>query len=171
MANPFIGEIKLFAGTFAPLNYAFCNGQLLPIANYTDLFSLLGTRYGGDGQSTFALPNLNGRVAIGMDTGPGLSPRAIGESLGADTVTLNANQLPAHRHGAQANSGAANSTAAGAVWAASDTRFATSASNVNMNLAALQSAGAVSPTPHNNLQPVLGLNYIIALFGVYPSRN
>jgi microcystin-dependent protein len=168
---PFLSEIKLFAGNFAPRGYAFCNGQLESIAQNTALFSLLGTAYGGDGQNTFALPDLSDRVAIGQGQAPGLSNRVLGEALGADSVTLTAANLPSHSHAVAGKAAAANSTAAGGVWAISDARFGTSAGNVNMNPAALSTVGAASPAPHNNLQPMRVLNYIIAVEGVFPSRN
>src|SRR6266545_636382 len=98
MADPFIGEIRMFGGNFAPLGWAFCNGQLLAISQYDALFALIGTTYGGDGQTTFALPNLQGRIPIHMGTGGGLSPRTIGESSGTETVTLTVDQLPMHDH-------------------------------------------------------------------------
>ena len=111
MSDPFIGEIKMFGGNFAPRDFAFCDGQLLPIAQNTALFSLLGTMYGGDGRTTFALPDLRSRVPIGQGQGPGLSPRSIGETVGSPSVTLLASQLPPHGHAQQASTNAATAAA------------------------------------------------------------
>ena len=172
--DPFVAEIRIFSGNFAPLGWAFCNGQLLPISQNTALFSLLGTTYGGNGQSTFALPNLQGSAPIGEGQGPGLSQRFLGEAGGAATVTLTEIQIPAHTHTPNAVTGGGNTTSpAGAVWASDvgHTPPPAYASTANDQLG----AGAIGPTgngqPHNNLPPYLTLNFMIALQGVYPPRS
>jgi microcystin-dependent protein len=171
--DPFVAEIRIFAGNFAPLGWALCNGQIMPIAQNTALFSLLGTTYGGNGTSTFALPNLQGSAPNGEGQGPGLSYRFLGESGGAPTVTLMGTQIPAHTHTPNAVTGGGNATSpAAAAWASQaghtpPPAYASTA-NVPMN------PGAVGPTgggqPHNNMAPYLALNFIIALQGVYPPR-
>ncbi|MDE2365511.1 MAG: phage tail protein [Betaproteobacteria bacterium] len=171
--DPFLGEIRPFAGNFAPRGWALCQGQLLSIAQNDALFSLLGTTYGGDGQTTFGLPNLASRVALHQGTGPGLSPRVIGEAGGAETVTLSNAQMPVHSHAAGcSNTGANSLSPAGSYWS-TDPGGNTAAYS---NTAGAQMAGtAIGNTggsqPHNNLQPYLVINYIIALEGIYPSRN
>jgi len=173
MSNPFIGEIRLFAGNFAPAGWAFCDGAMLPIAEYDTLFTLIGTTYGGDGQSTFALPDLRGRIPIHQGQGPGLSSHTIGESSGSENVSLTVNQMPAHPHafmGTSSNASAANP--ANAVVAAPSTidlyRTAT-APNANLAANALGMAGGSQP--HDNLQPYLCISFIISLFGIFPSQS
>lgn len=174
MASPFLGEIKMFGGNFAPLGYAFCNGQLLSIAQNTALFSILGTTYGGNGQTTFALPNLQGRVPIHFGQGAGLSTYNLGEISGVETVTLSQNQIPTHTHALAANSAAGTDGVPGtnkvlATSTARDKLYSTSAPNVTL---APQSIGTVGGSqPHTNLQPYLAINFIIALQGIFPSRN
>ena len=166
MSQPFVGEIRVFGGTFAPQGWAFCDGQLLAITQNETLFVLLGTTYGGDGQTTFALPDLRGRIP--MHVGGGL---VIGQSGGAEQVTLTSAQLPAHSHPLQAT--AADGTSADPtnnVWAESDARtFSTAAPDASMSASTLASAGGGQP--HNNLMPFLGLSFIISLFGIFPSQN
>jgi microcystin-dependent protein len=171
MANPFIGEIRMFAGNFAPKDWALCNGQLLPIAENTALFSLLGTTYGGDGESTFALPNLQSRVPIHQGDGAGLSPYVIGENGGAETVTLTVAQIPAHTHSAQASSaGSGSSDPTNNFWASSPAAKQYSpATNAQMASGAMGQTGGNQP--HDNMLPFLVVNFIIALFGIFPSRN
>ena len=172
MADPYIGEIRMFAGNFAPLGWAFCNGALLPIAQYEALFSLLGTTYGGDGQTTFALPDLRGRGPIHAGQGPGLTNHPQGEQGGTETVTLTVAQMPAHTHAPAASSAAGTSSHPnGNVWAASstsDNQYA-GTSNTTMNPATIGVAGGNQP--HDNRQPVLAINFIISLEGIYPSPN
>lgn len=171
MSDPFVGEIRLFAGNFAPVNWALCNGQLMSIAQNTALFSLLGTQYGGNGQTTFALPDLRGRVPLHQGQGPGLSPRSIGEQAGAETVTLLASQIPSHSHALRASTAAAaGSTPAGALLGATSVNsYDNSAAGVAMANGAIGTSGGSQP--HDNMAPTMALNYIIALFGVFPSRN
>lgn len=169
----FIAEIRLFAGNFAPRGWAFCHGQILPIAQYTALFSLLGTTYGGNGQTTFALPDLRSRVAIHQGQGPGLSSYSLGEQGGTETNTLNASQLPVAAPSLNARNEVGNTDdPTNAVLAKPSNgvmiyRSGTSA-NVNMNAASISGLGGGQPV--NNIQPYLGLNYIICLEGIYPSR-
>jgi microcystin-dependent protein len=182
MSEPFIGMIVLFAGNFAPRNWAFCQGQLLSIAQNTALFSILGTTYGGNGQTTFALPDLRGRVPLGPGQGPGLTNRTLGETGGVENVTLSALQMPAHNHavtlGMNIKNGAGNSRSGGgnvlANEAAGVTAMYSNASpDTTLSSGALSgtvgTAGGSQPTPI--LQPYLALNYIIALYGIFPSRN
>jgi microcystin-dependent protein len=171
MSDAFIGEIRLFAGTVAPRHWAFCQGQLLSIAQNTALFSLLGTTYGGNGQTTFALPDLRGRVPVHRGQGPGLTMRQLGETGGSETVTLQLQQLPAHRHALRASSAAADGvSAAGAVLGATSVASYDNAS-AGPVLAAQGVAGSGGGQPHPNMAPTLALNYIIALNGIFPSRS
>lgn len=175
MSEPFIGQIMMFGGNFAPRGWAFCNGQLLSIAQNTALFSILGTTYGGDGQTTFALPDLRGRVPMQWGNGPGLTPRTLGESSGAENVTLLTTQMPAHNHSAQAVEGPANIEGPqGALWATAEptgtvSTYSTSNPNATMSPTAIGQAGGNQP--HNNMQPYLCVSFIIALEGIYPSRS
>lgn len=172
MADPFVAEIRIFTFNFAPKGWSFCNGQLLPISQNTALFSLLGTYYGGDGKSTFGLPNLQGNVPIGTGQGPGLSDRFIGETGGTPSVTLLQSEMPSHNHNAQVGVGnpAEASNPSNQVLSVTNRAVydnVTSAST--MSPQSLSLAG--SSHPHNNMQPYLGLNYCIALQGVYPPRS
>lgn len=168
--EPFIGEILAVGFNFAPHGWALCAGQIMPISQNTALFSLLGTTYGGDGKSTFALPDLRGRSAISSGQGPGLQLYDLGQTGGEETVTLLLTQIPAHSHAANGSSNLANLAGAGGnTWATQSLlKIYGSSSDSNM------SAGAVSATgsnlPHDNLSPYLTLNYIIALNGIFPSR-
>lgn len=171
MSEPFIAEIRIFAGNFAPRGWAFCNGQLLQIAQNTALFALIGTTYGGDGRTTTALPNMAGRAPMHPGRGPGLTARRLGQRGGVEEVTLNANQLPAHSHTVNASSAVATTGApAGASMADTDTvkHYGPAADAENLANAAVSSTGG---QPHNNMQPYLVLNYIIALTGIFPSRS
>ncbi|MCF8245476.1 MAG: tail fiber protein [Saprospiraceae bacterium] len=172
--EPFIGEIKLFAGNFAPRGWAFCDGQLLPINQHQALFSILGTNFGGDGRSTFGLPDLRGRVSVHPGNGPGLSSYRIGEKGGAETVTLTVNQLPSHSHSLNANKGNGNtSDTPGASLAdskGSDRDYNKSgAVDTEMSKNSIGATGGGQPI--ENRQPYLAINYIIALQGVFPSRS
>jgi microcystin-dependent protein len=168
----YLGSIALVPYNFAPYGTAFCNGQLLSISENTALFSLLGTIYGGDGVSTFALPDLRGRVAIGMGQGPGLQSYTIGEQGGVETVTLNINQIPVHTHAAMASSSSGNTASpTGGYWAPRPrTLLFSAATNLTtMSPAALNPAGGGQS--HDNLKPYLTLNYVIWMVGIYPSQN
>ncbi len=172
MSNPFIGEIRLLPYNFAPRGWAFCNGQILSIAQNTALFSLLGTTYGGNGQTTFALPDLRGRVAISSGQGPGLQNYDLGQIAGAESVTLISSQLPAHAHSFTTpcntddpNAGSPKNNFPAAVG---DPIYATT-SNAAMGAGTTGVLGGSQP--HDNRQPLLTLNYCIALQGIFPSRN
>ena len=172
MSEPFIAEIKIWAGNFAPRGYASCNGQLLPIAQNTALFSLIGTTYGGDGRTTTGLPNLQGRVPMHPGHGPGLTSRRLGEKGGTETVTLTENQMPAHKHVMKAT--ASPGEAPGPDGNAFGRSVGASIYGPATNLVPLE--GNILPNTggsqaHNNNQPVLVLRFIIALVGVFPSRS
>lgn len=170
MSEPFIAEIKLFGGNFAPRGWAFCDGQLLDISQNTALFSLLGTTYGGDGRTTFALPELRGRVAVHPGTGPGLSNYRLGQKGGAQTNTLTITNLPSHSHAnnlASAAEGDANDPA-GRFLAKTDARSYTSD---GPGVATAPPSNTGGGQAFNNIQPYQALNYIIALVGIFPSRN
>jgi microcystin-dependent protein len=171
MADPFVAEIRIFPFNFAPKGWAFCNGQLIPLSQNTALFSLLGTIYGGDGLSTFALPDLQGRAPMFYGQGPGLSPRAIGEQGGSATVTLAETGMPAHTHALAADaSPAATSQPAGNLPAMPvQDAYATQGTAAGMSANALLAAGGGQP--HNNMQPYLTFYFCIALQGVFPSRS
>ena len=174
MANPFVAEIRIFAGNFAPKGWALCNGQLMPISQNTALFSLLGTTYGGDGKSNFALPNMQASAPMQAGQGPGLSLRDLGETGGEQTVTLLQTEMPAHSHGVQAAtsgglpSPAANAWASGLKGHPGSYVLATS-SPVQMSPSGTSITGG--DLPHNNMPPFLGLTFIIALQGVFPPRS
>ena len=170
MSEPFIGEIFIVPYNFAPRGYAFCAGQILPIAQNTALFSLLGTTFGGNGQTTFALPDLRGRVPLGVGQGPGLSNVDLGQVAGSETVTLTQSQLPAHGHLASTTQAAATSTRpANQVPASGQAVYGASGDGSTLNPAFVQSSGGSQPFDVH--PPYLGLNYVIALEGIFPSRN
>lgn len=168
MSNPFLGEIRIFGFNFAPRGWAFCSGQLLPIAQNTALFSLLGTTYGGNGQTNFALPDLRGRVPLSMGQGPGLSNYTEGEVAGSETVTLIATQMPTHSHIVNANNGAATTTRPSNSYPA-PSGFSATSDGTTENPGVIASAGGSQP--HENRQPYLALNFCIAMEGIFPSRN
>ncbi len=171
--DPFVAEIRIFAGNFAPKGWALCNGQLMAISQNTALFSLLGTTYGGDGISNFALPNLQGSAPMQAGQGPGLSLRDLGETGGEQTVTLLQTEMPAHSHTAQAFNGAGGAGPGGNAWAKANQRgiseYTPAANTVQMNPFGTSIAGG--NLPHNNMPPYLGLTFIIALQGVFPARS
>lgn len=172
MSEPFVAEIRIFAGNFAPRGWAFCNGQLLPISQNTALFSLIGTTYGGDGRTTTALPNLQGRAPMHPGRGPGLTARRLGERGGVDTVTLSEAQMPSHNHTLRADTASGNSRSPennSLARAAGGLAYTPSANLVPLNSQALPNTGGSQA--HNNLQPFLTINFIIALVGLYPSRS
>ncbi|MDO6596379.1 tail fiber protein [Oceanihabitans sp. 2_MG-2023] len=170
-----IGEVQMFAGNFAPRNWAFCNGQLLLISDNTALFSILGTTYGGDGRTTFGLPDLRGRVVIHPGSGPGLSPYSLGQNGGVESVTLSPNQIPSHAHTTQVNatapvdSGLETDIPNAAVWAQGEGYGTTG--NTQMSPTAVQLANTGGSLPHTNIAPYKAVNYIICLNGYYPSRD
>ena len=174
MSSPFLGEIKMFAGNFAPRNWALCDGQLLSVSQAQALFSLLGTLYGGDGRTTFGLPDLRGRVPIHAGSGPGLTPRNQGQRGGQETASVNVNQLPSHTHSMQGSSAFGGDTSpANNLPATGSGAFlykGVPGTTVAMDADAIGSSGG-SALPHNNVMPFLCVNFIVALFGVYPSRN
>lgn len=170
--EPYIGQIMVFGGTFAPQGWALCDGSLLPISQYDALFSLIGTTYGGDGQTTFALPDLRGRAALHQGQGPGLSGYSLGQSGGEEAVTLTANQLSPHSHPVLGHSGAGdNAHPAGAVWAASSPNLYTAGAAANAAMDATLIAPSGGSQPHDNMLPFLTLNFCIALEGIYPSQG
>ena len=168
MSSPFIGEIRMLGCNFAPAGWAFCSGQLMSIAENSALFDLIGTTYGGDGVQTFALPNLQGRIP--MHQGPGF---VIGQMAGTESVTLNTNQIPGHTHPAQAGNGSvgtAGNSPAGAYfnkWTGS--AFGTPGANATLNPAAVSTVGGGQS--HDNMPPFLAINFVISLFGIFPSQN
>jgi microcystin-dependent protein len=171
MSTPYIGEIRIFAGNFAPLGWAFCNGQLMAVSQHDALFSLIGTIYGGDGQTTFALPDLRGRLPIHAGTGPGLSPRALGSQGGSEQVSLTFNQMPSHGHEPfQASTLRGNSANPGGAVLAESAQispYAEDAPGVSLNVNSISAAGGSQP--HTNVMPFQCVNFIISLFGIYPS--
>ncbi len=173
--DPFIGEIRIFPFTFAPVGWAFCNGQILPIVQNTALFSILGTTYGGDGKTNFALPNLQGRVPMHWGAGSGLTPRNLGNSGGSTTAPLTTAQMPSHNHGLVASTVASNDfRPEGKVIARPFGRGNNLYSKATQPLVPMDPS-AVTATggsqPHNNMQPYLPLNFCIAMQGLYPPRS
>ena len=173
MSDPFVAEIRIFGFNFAPKGWAMCNGQLLPISQNTALFSLLGTIYGGDGRSTFGLPNMQGNAPMFWDQGPGLSLRDIGETGGEQTVTLIQNQIPSHNHQASGVAGNGPTSPANNTWGTGAGRtpsptYVNGAPNVSMGNALSSIGGSF---PHNNMQPYLTLNFCIAMQGIFPPRS
>lgn len=166
MSNPYIGEIRLFAGNFAPAGWAFCDGTLLAISQNDALFNLIGTTYGGDGQTTFALPDLRSRVPVHVGSG-----FVLAQTGGAEQVTLTVNQIPAHSHVPLANSSTGTqSSPAGNVWASSaNLPYSASAPGAALQANAIGSAGGSQP--HDNMIPFVAVNFIISLFGVFPTQN
>lgn len=176
MSDPFIAEIRIFAGNFAPRGWSFCNGNLLPISQNTALFSLIGTIYGGDGRTTTALPNLEGRIPMHPGRGPGLTPRSLGQRGGANTATLGKSQMPSHTHLIQATADAATTNDPAGNMLANTVDESVNLYHPSPPTAALLNQNATPGNvggggAHNNIQPTLGLYFIIALTGTYPSRS
>jgi len=171
-SEPFLAEIIMFGGNFAPRGWALCDGQLLAISQYSALFSLLGTTYGGDGRTTFGLPDMRGRVPMHAGNGPGLTPRNLGQKGGQERVTLSVGQMPSHMHSVNAQSENGNAEVpTGNYWAkkSRDDDYSTAPPDVTMNVNAISPAGG--DQSHENMQPYTVVNFIIALQGVFPSRN
>lgn len=177
--EPYVGEIRIFAGNYAPLNWAFCNGQSLTIANYQALFSLISTTYGGNGVTTFNLPNMNGSIPIGQGQGNGLTNRLMGQTGGSQSVNLTDEQMPAHTHDLYCSSLPATSQTPGTSLFFADTGSSNylaytnpqqgqTTQDVEFNAQAIGTTGG--STAHNNMMPYIGLNYIISLQGIYPTR-
>jgi microcystin-dependent protein len=174
VSDPFLAEIKIFPFSFAPMGWAFCNGQLLPLSQNTALFSLLGTTYGGDGKSNFALPNMQGNSPMQPGQGPGLSLHDLGEMGGEQTVTLLDSEMPQHPHTLQADARPATLDTPGpanALARSSPSIYKQAASATKVNLASGILSTVGSGMPHNNMMPYLTLNFCIALRGVYPPRS
>jgi len=171
MAQPYVGEIRMFGGNFSIAGWAFCDGSLLPISENETLFQLIGTTYGGDGQNTFALPDLRGRVPIHMGQGPGLSNYNLAESAGVESVTLTQNQIPIHTHAPVASNTGNSDNPSGSFWANSTTGKPYSAAPpaIQMNPGTVASTGGSQP--HDNMIPFLCVTYLISLFGIFPSPN
>ncbi len=166
MAQPYVGEIRMFAGNFAPAGWMFCEGQLLPIAENETLFNLIGTTYGGDGQSTFGMPDLRGRVPIHQG-----NSFTLAQNGGVESVTLTQNQLPVHTHIPNASNTGGSDNPSGNYWANSTTGkpYATPGAAVAMNAGTIQATGGNQP--HDNFQPYLCVDFIISLYGIYPSQT
>ncbi|HUC62902.1 MAG TPA: tail fiber protein [Alphaproteobacteria bacterium] len=180
MSTPFLGQISLFAGIFAPRNWALCSGQLLNINQSTALFSLLGTNFGGDGRVTFGLPDFRGRIPIGQGTGPGLTIRLMGQTVGTETVTLNSTQMPMHPHTLNAANTPANSTNVTGTALPGTLSSPDNFYTVNDGTTPAPSGVTLNPLAcgldggnqaHNNMMPTVTVSYIIALQGIFPTRN
>lgn len=172
MSEPFLGEIRIFAGNFPPRGWAFCQGQIMAIAQNTALFSLLGTTYGGNGQTTYALPDLRGRAPVHYGQLPGGNNYVQGQVAGTESVTLLANQIPTHSHSLAAGSTGTQASPSGglpATTSARDFRYSNAAANATLHAGTVSSGAGAQP--HENRSPVLALNFIIALEGIFPSRN
>jgi microcystin-dependent protein len=175
MAQPFIGQVIAVGFPFAPDGWLPCDGRLVSIAQYTALYQLIGTTYGGDGQATFALPNLSGRVALDQGQGPGLSPRVIGQVGGSEVVSLSSNQVGAHSHGLIASSKVGSSNTPGTATALAQNAqtlvnaYSSAAANTSLTAASIGPAG--TGQPHENRQPFLAINYVIAWQGAYPTQS
>jgi len=168
MGSPYVGEIRMVGFNFAPVGWMICQGQSLPIAENEVLFNLIGTTYGGDGQNTFNLPDLQGRLPMHMGTGSGLSSRVIGQNGGVEQVTLTTQQIPSHQHTPAANTGGSTPVPTGGLWAQWTGQEYSLANPANAQMgAAVQPAGGSQP--HDNMLPYLVINFIISLFGIFPS--
>jgi microcystin-dependent protein len=171
MSSPYVGEIRMVGFNFAPVGWALCDGQLIPISENEVLFNLIGTTYGGDGQQTFALPDLRSRIPIHAGQGPGLSSRVLAEMAGTESVTLTTQQIPSHNHAAQAVAASGNQSSPGnGIWADSGQgAYGTGAGSLAMKSTLIAASGGSQP--HDNLMPYLTINFVISLYGVYPSAT
>ncbi|NQZ24317.1 MAG: phage tail protein [Colwellia sp.] len=175
-SEPFLAQITMFGGNFAPRGWALCDGQLLAISSNTALFSILGTTYGGDGRTTFGLPDLRGRVAIHPGNGPGLSPRALGARGGQEMVTLTTAEMPSHNHdvklrGKDASGNSATPDGNSLATKRRTNIYSSAAPDVDMHVGSIAENYSGGSQAHNNMMPFLGVNHIIALAGIFPSRN
>lgn len=174
MAQPYVGEIRMFAGNFAPAGWMFCDGQLLPISENEVLFQLIGTTYGGDGESTFALPNMQSRIPIHMGTGPDGTTYQLAEQAGTEQETLTVQQIPSHNHAVLANGNSGGGTSPQGSYLARNASADFYIDDTSGGLVSLNT-NTISPTggsqPHNNVQPFLCINFIISLFGIFPSQT
>jgi len=173
MSDQFVGEIRMFGGTFAPMDWAFCDGSTLRISDYDVLFSVIGTTYGGDGITTFKLPDMRGRVPLHKGQGAGLTSRSIGSTFGNETVTLDATQIPAHNHLISVGGNATTAAPAGSYLGNSVgfSLYSSAASDSTMNASVTSTYPNGVVQPHSNLMPALCINYIIALTGIFPTQN
>lgn len=172
MSQPYVGEIRMFGGNFAPAGWAFCDGQLVSISDNETLFQLIGTTYGGDGQVSFGLPDLRGRLPVHMGSGPGLTPRTIGEMGGQESVTVTTSQILAHSHALLASSATANAgSPSGNVPAASTSIDLYTTADPTDAMAATALAGTGGSQPHDNMMPYLCISFIISFFGIFPSPS
>ncbi len=171
--DPYIGDIRLFGGSFAPRGWVLCAGQLMSISQFSAVFAVIGTTYGGDGVTTFAVPDLRGRIPVGQGTGPGLTPRVLGQQFGSETVTLLSTQIPSHTHNLEASTATAGEeTPTNGVFAQNGTdKFYVSAASgaEQLNPATIQLDGG--SLPHDNIMPTTAINYIMCVEGIFPSRN
>lgn len=171
MSNPYVGEIRMTGFNFAPANWAFCNGQVLNISQNTTLFNLIGTTYGGDGVKTFALPNLQCRMPVHQGTGSTGTHYPLGGVGGAEEVTLSTSQIPNHTHSAACNATASAATPHNNVWAATTPAAYSNAAPAQTTMNAQATAASGGGQPHDNMPPFLAVNFIISLFGIYPSQG
>jgi len=176
MSDQYQGEIRMFAGTFAPFQWAFCNHQILSISEYQALYAILGTTYGGDGRTSFALPEMRGRIPVGQGQGPGLSNRVVGQMFGRETVTLTTNELPSHTHTLYASASAQSTTnpisASFATINGDGEFYAVGATNAELTQSSTDAVKANGGgQAHDNIQPSLVVNYIIAMQGLFPPRS
>ena len=174
MSNPFIGEIRMFGGTFAPAGWSFCSGQLMPISQNDALFTLIGTTFGGDGQETFGIPDLQGRIPVHQGTNPGTGTSyQIGEKAGTESVTLTTNQIPIHNHGLVVSSAVAQGTnpQGSLLGQSTQAKLYIDGLSPNQSLNTQDVAPSGGSQPHDNMQPYLTINFIISLFGIFPSQN
>ncbi len=174
MSEPFVGEVRMFAGNFAPRGWAFCDGQLLAVSQNDALFSLYGTIYGGDGRTTFGLPDMRGRIPMHAGSGPGLTPRALGLKIGNETETLTANQIGSHNHSIQASNTAGSSATPSGSFAkdnSSSNLYVTALSATTTALDSSMITNSGGSSNHTNIMPYLCVHFIVALVGIYPSRQ
>lgn len=169
MSQPYVGEIRIFAGNFPPFDWFFCQGQTLPISGYETLFNLIGTTYGGDGQTTFNLPDLRGRVPIHFGNDGFGNNYVLGESAGTEAVTLTSSQIPQHSHTPMGAAAANSSSPSGNTWADGVDLYSSASPTIPLSASAVSASGGSQP--HTNLMPFLGLNFIISLFGIFPSSS